>query len=214
MNSINESTLPIVFSTFRLEPSERRLWEGDRLIPLKPRAFDLLLYFLRRPDQLIVKDELLDEFWRDVHVGDGVLKTHVGEIRQALGDSARSHRFIETVHRHGYRFVGQIGSSPASRRAHCERPANDIARDDDACSDPDRDDTRPDDASRDDTASAHPLPPASANAARSTLRAARQRGGHCGGLWLECPDEPETPARAGQGGFVGDGAAKRAQKSL
>jgi hypothetical protein len=48
-----------------------------------------------------------------LYVGDAVLKSHIHEIRQALGDAARTPRFIETVHRRGYRFVSPIRTSSA-----------------------------------------------------------------------------------------------------
>jgi len=43
-----------------------------------------------------------------MHVGDAVLKTQIRDIRQALGDSVRAPRFIETAHRRGYRFICRV----------------------------------------------------------------------------------------------------------
>jgi pimeloyl-ACP methyl ester carboxylesterase len=64
---------------------------------------------------------LFEHIWPDVFVSDGVLKVCVREIRQALGDRARLPRFIETVHRRGYRFIAatrdaQSVDVPVSRR--------------------------------------------------------------------------------------------------
>lgn len=98
----------IHFPPFRLDPVEQRLWRGNSLIPIKPKTFAILLYMLERPERLITKQELFSHFWGDVHVSESVLKTHFGEIRQALGDRAKSPRFIETARGLGYRFTGRI----------------------------------------------------------------------------------------------------------
>jgi DNA-binding winged helix-turn-helix (wHTH) protein len=108
----------IVFSPFRLDPNNEQLWRGREQVALKPKAFALLRYLVERPQCLITKAELLDHFWSDVHVGDAVLKTHLAEIRRALGDDTKSPRFIETAHRRGYRFIARLeASSPAASAA-------------------------------------------------------------------------------------------------
>lgn len=81
-------------------------------IALKPKALAVLRYLAERPRQLVTKEELLDRFWANMHVGDAVLKTHMAEIRRALGDALKAPRFIETAHRRGYRFIAAAGSAP------------------------------------------------------------------------------------------------------
>ncbi len=58
--------------------------------------------------------------WQDTFVGDAVLKVAIREIREALADDPKSPRFIETAHRRGYRFIGQIGASARGRPAMAE----------------------------------------------------------------------------------------------
>lgn len=96
------------FPPFRLDAEQQRLWRGEQLVPLRPRAFEVLHWMLQRAGQLVTREELLSQLWGDVHLSEGVLKTQIAEIRQALGDSAREPRFIETVHRRGYRFIGSL----------------------------------------------------------------------------------------------------------
>src|SRR5262249_52961078 len=55
--------------------------------------------------QLVTKEELLRAGWAHTHVGEGVLKASILEIRRALGDDLAAPRFIETVPRRGYRFI-------------------------------------------------------------------------------------------------------------
>jgi predicted ATPase len=68
----------------------------------------VLGYVVEHPGQLITKEELLNAVWPDTFVGDAVLKVTVRQIREALGDDPKSPRFIETAHRRGYRFIGQL----------------------------------------------------------------------------------------------------------
>jgi DNA-binding winged helix-turn-helix (wHTH) protein len=112
--SVAEGTGMLLFPPFRLDPSDERLWRGNQVITLKPKAFALLRYLAERPQRLITKEELLNHFWSDVFVGDAVLKTHMAEIRRALGDDIKAPRFIATAHRRGYRFIADVGVAAAA----------------------------------------------------------------------------------------------------
>src|SRR5262249_58441646 len=59
----------------------------------------------------VTKEELLQAVWPETAVTEGVLTTHVRQIRQALGDAPQAPQFIETVHRRGYRWIGAVQSS-------------------------------------------------------------------------------------------------------
>ncbi|MEY2930217.1 MAG: hypothetical protein RL033_966 [Pseudomonadota bacterium] len=98
----------LLFTPFRLDPFNQRLWHGDHRLALKPKAFAVLCYLAERPERLITKTELLAALWPGVHVGSAVLKTHMNEIREVLADRARAPRYIETVPGHGYRFVAPV----------------------------------------------------------------------------------------------------------
>ena len=98
----------ILFPPFRLDVARECVWHEHEAIALKPKTFAVLRYLAEHPEQLVTKDQLLDALWSDVHVGDAVLKTCVREIRRALGDDAKAPRFIETIHRRGYRFIADI----------------------------------------------------------------------------------------------------------
>jgi predicted ATPase len=70
---------------------------------------------MAHPGQLVPKAALLDAVWPETTVNDVALMICIRELRQALGDDARAPRFIETVHRRGYRFVGDLPvTTPAS----------------------------------------------------------------------------------------------------
>jgi DNA-binding winged helix-turn-helix (wHTH) protein/tetratricopeptide (TPR) repeat protein len=101
----------INFYPFCLDLANECLWKGRQAIKLRPKAFALLNYLLSRPGQLITKEELLNAVWPETFVGEAILKVIIRQLREALGDDPKSPRFIETAHRRGYRFIGQIAQS-------------------------------------------------------------------------------------------------------
>ena len=79
-------------------------------IRLQDQPFQVLRVLLERRGEIVTRDELKQILWpADTFVDfDDGLNTAVRKIRDALGDSAEKPRFIETIPRHGYRFVGRL----------------------------------------------------------------------------------------------------------
>ena len=96
------------FAAFTLDPKAQLLFGPDGLVNLTPKALAVLDTLVGRRGALVSKIDLLDAVWPDVVVGDAVLKVCVAEIRKALGDDSRNPRFIETLHRRGYRFIHRV----------------------------------------------------------------------------------------------------------
>lgn len=110
------------FSRFVVDPTRRQLTAGGRPVALGDRAFSVLLQLLEQPGALLDKHELLASVWSDVVVTEDSLVQAISEIRSALGDDAREPRFVQTVHRRGYRFVAPVerpapGAAAATRGA-------------------------------------------------------------------------------------------------
>jgi len=84
------------------------LWRGVQRIPLRPKTLAVLRCLLTHRGRLVTKAALLDAIWPDITVNDVALMICIRELRQALGDDSRAPRFIETLHRHGYRFIGDL----------------------------------------------------------------------------------------------------------
>lgn len=101
------------FGSFRLEVAERRLCRAEAVIPLPPKAFDLLLVLVEQPGHLLEKEELLQAVWPDAIVEEVNLANTISLLRKALGKGAQEQRFIETVPRRGYRFVAPVQKSEA-----------------------------------------------------------------------------------------------------
>lgn len=93
---------------FRLDAGNQCLWQGNQRIHLPPKAFALLAYLVKHSGKLVTHTELKEVLWPDTFVQPAVLKTHIRDLRTALGDNARNPRFIQTHHRCGYRFIGPI----------------------------------------------------------------------------------------------------------
>jgi DNA-binding winged helix-turn-helix (wHTH) protein/tetratricopeptide (TPR) repeat protein len=103
-----------LFGDYRLDTANAQLLKLDREVPLPPKAFAVLVHLIERHGLLVTKDELLDAVWERRYVTEGVLKTTMQILRQALVDDSKTPRYLETVHRRGYRFIAEVTAS-ASR---------------------------------------------------------------------------------------------------
>jgi DNA-binding winged helix-turn-helix (wHTH) protein len=99
--------------SIRIEPENEWAWCGARRLKLTPRAFAVLRHLVEHQGRLITKDELLTTVWRDAIVSDAALASCIRDLRKALGDSSDAPRYIQTVHRRGFRFIGPVAKPPA-----------------------------------------------------------------------------------------------------
>ena len=109
-----EDRAPLAFGPFVLDATEGRLTREGAAIGLPPRPLAVLAHLTRHAGRLVTKGALLDAVWGHRHVTESVLKVCVNTLRAAIGDDARSPRWIETVARRGYRFIGQVAAVPAA----------------------------------------------------------------------------------------------------
>jgi len=96
----------ISFGPFVLDGGTRELRRGADAIHLTPKAFDLLSLLIEQRPRAVTKSTLYERLWPSTFVDEANLSILVGEIRAALGDSARTPAFIRTVHGFGYAFCG------------------------------------------------------------------------------------------------------------
>jgi len=101
----------------RIEPSNEWAWCGEQRLQLMPRAFAVLRHLVEHAGRLVTKDELLATVWRDAIVSDAALASCIRDLRRALGDSSEAPRYIETVHRRGFRFIGPRDSQQSGSEA-------------------------------------------------------------------------------------------------
>ncbi len=98
------------FDCFEVELSCGKLYKRGNRIGLREKAFQVLALLLEHPGEIVTREELQRRLWReDIFVDfDNNLNTVVARLREALGDSAEHPRFIETLPRRGYRFLGTV----------------------------------------------------------------------------------------------------------
>jgi len=95
-----------------LDLERRQLVRDERDVHLTPKAFDLLALLLAERPRAVAKTEIHDHLWPGTFVTESNLTTLVTELRAALGDHARSPRYVKTVHRFGYAFCGSATDLP------------------------------------------------------------------------------------------------------
>ena len=107
------------FERFGLDPANRQLTCDGAPVELSARYLDALVLLLTEAGRLVTKEQFLAQVWRGIPVTDEALTQCIRTLRRQLGDDAANPRLIETVPKHGYRFV-----SPVSFERGEERPAN------------------------------------------------------------------------------------------
>jgi DNA-binding winged helix-turn-helix (wHTH) protein len=106
------------FGDFTFDPGERSLMRGVERLDVGSRYLDALGLLLRERGRLVTKDRFMDEVWHGIPVTDEALTQCIRTLRRQLGDEAARPRFIETVPKHGYRFIadaepaGTEGTAP------------------------------------------------------------------------------------------------------
>ena len=105
------------FGRFSLDSRKRTLSRADSLVPLTPKAFDVLLFLAQNPNRLVTKEELLQAVWGDTFVEEGNLAQYISHLRKALGDNPEDTRLIVTIARRGYQFTADVTVAEATDTA-------------------------------------------------------------------------------------------------
>jgi TolB-like protein/DNA-binding winged helix-turn-helix (wHTH) protein len=110
------------FGTFEVDLPAGEVRKGGVKLKLTGQPFQVLSILLERPGEVVTRDELQKRLWPDTFVDvDHNLNTAVNKIREVLGDSPESPRFVETLPRRGYRFIGVVNG--AKQTARKEKPS-------------------------------------------------------------------------------------------
>ncbi|HTW32310.1 MAG TPA: winged helix-turn-helix domain-containing protein [Candidatus Sulfotelmatobacter sp.] len=114
------------FGIFEADSHTGELRKQGRRVPLQGQPFDILLMLLDRPGELVSRTEIRERLWPDGTFVDfdHSLNTAINKLRDVLGDSAASPRFIETLARRGYRFIAPVDQSPVPQPTSEVAPAD------------------------------------------------------------------------------------------
>ena len=100
----------VQFGAFEVDLQDRELTYKGEKVKLQDKPFQILMLLLAEPRKLVTREELRRSLWpADTFVDfEAGLNTAIRKLRDALQEEARAPRFVETVQRHGYRFIAPI----------------------------------------------------------------------------------------------------------
>src|SRR5215471_14539707 len=101
------------FGPFRLDISAEILFRGAEPLPVGRRAVALLRTLIENTGIPVSKDALIEAAWPGLAVGEANLTVQISALRKVFGDESGGDKWIETLPRRGYRFVGEVRQGPA-----------------------------------------------------------------------------------------------------
>lgn len=104
----NQSKHLYEFGVFRLDAAERRLLRNGEPVAITPKAFDTLIALVENSGRILEKDRLLEKVWPDTIVEEATLAQNISTLRKVLSEGDSENQYIETIPKHGYRFVASV----------------------------------------------------------------------------------------------------------
>ena len=101
------------FDRYRLDTDTRELQSGDALVSIEPQVFALLRLLIENRERVVSKDEIIERIWGGRIVSESAVASRVKSARRAIGDNGEAQRLIRTIHKLGFRFVGDVASTGA-----------------------------------------------------------------------------------------------------
>ena len=96
------------FAEFEIDLGLHELRRRGSPIHAEPQVFDLTVHLVRNHDRVVSKDELIDNIWNGRIISEAAFSSRINGARRVLGDSGTEQQFIKTLHRRGFRFVGDV----------------------------------------------------------------------------------------------------------
>lgn len=98
----------------KLDPDNACIWQGTTAIPLTPKTLAVVECLIANAGSIVTKEKLLNTVWPQEEVSEYALTSVIRDLRRALGDSTKKPRYIQTVHRRGYRWLAPINAAAAT----------------------------------------------------------------------------------------------------
>jgi len=108
----------VVFGDCVFDRASRELTCRGAVVHGGPKLLALLELLLDARPRALTKDEIHQSLWGTTFVSDATLTSLVAELRAAIGDAARSPRFIRTIHGYGYSFCGEVSTAATNAASH------------------------------------------------------------------------------------------------
>jgi Tol biopolymer transport system component/DNA-binding winged helix-turn-helix (wHTH) protein len=105
------------FGPFHYDPAQGVLSSNGEEISLPPRVVAVFNVLLEHRGRVVTKQKLIDRVWPGTYVTDTSVSEAISQLRQALGDDAQEPRYVQTMHRRGYRFIAPIPLPRAAMEA-------------------------------------------------------------------------------------------------
>src|ERR1044071_2452077 len=115
LNSREHAAFHYHFDDVTVERERFVIKKSGALRSLTPRAFDVLLYLIEHRGRVVEKQEIFEHVWKETFVTDNALSRSIKEIRQTIGDDSKQAKYIETMHKRGYRFIAEVEVSNGNK---------------------------------------------------------------------------------------------------
>ena len=96
------------FGPFVADPDQGQLFRDGEVVPLTPKVFETLLVLVENAGRVVTREALMTQIWPDTIVTDTSLTQNVWLLRKALREEEDGARYIDTIPRRGYRFIGEV----------------------------------------------------------------------------------------------------------
>jgi TolB-like protein/DNA-binding winged helix-turn-helix (wHTH) protein len=96
------------FTEFEIDLSQQELRRLGAAVHIEPQVFDLIVHLVRNHDRIVSKDELIETIWNGRIISEAALSSRINGARRALGDNGNDQALIRTLHKRGFRFVGDV----------------------------------------------------------------------------------------------------------
>ena len=96
------------FAEFEIDLGQQELRRLGAAVHIEPQVFDLIVHLVRNHDRIVSKDELIETIWNGRIISEAALSSRINGARRALGDNGNDQVFIRTLHKRGFRFVGDV----------------------------------------------------------------------------------------------------------
>src|SRR5204863_2070325 len=131
MEDLGSARTSVRFGPFELDQDGGELRKGGTKVRLQEQPLQILEILLGQPGKVVTREELRNQIWpSDTFVDfDHGINNAIKRLREALGDTAETPRYVETLPRRGYRFIGKLARETPSFRSLAVLPLENLSHD-------------------------------------------------------------------------------------